>query len=87
MQELGCTPGRSLAFAMTLQLCPVVPPTPAVFGKWVGTEKQLTIPDPLNGEPFIKVPDTQLNEIEPFVKSLLAVPKSGLHNPFKNPER
>ncbi|GAB4819738.1 hypothetical protein N2152v2_006784 [Parachlorella kessleri] len=58
-----------------------------VFGKWVGTEKQLTIPDPLNGEPFITVPDTQLHEIEPFVKSLLAVPKSGVHNPLKNPER
>ncbi len=47
----------------------------------------MTIPDPLNGEPFITVPDTQLHEVEPFVKSLLAVPKSRLHNPLKNPDR
>jgi 1-pyrroline-5-carboxylate dehydrogenase len=58
-----------------------------VFGQWVGSEKQMTIPDPLNGEPFITVPDTQLHEVEPFVKSLLAVPKSRLHNPLKNPDR
>jgi hypothetical protein len=47
----------------------------------------MTIVDPLNGEPFIKVAETQLHEIEPFVKSLRMVPKSGLHNPLKNPER
>lgn len=56
-------------------------------GEWGLTARLKTIPDPLNGEPFIKLPDTQLDEIEPFVQSLRSVPKSGLHNPLKNPER
>ena len=47
----------------------------------------MTLPDPLNGDPFLLCPDTQLFEIEPFVHSLRAVPKSGLHNPLKNPDR
>ena len=34
-----------------------------------------------------QVPDTQLYEIEPFVASLRATPKSGMHNPLKSPER
>lgn len=59
----------------------------AVNGEWGLPAKSKTIPDPLNGEPFIKLPDTQLDEIDPFVQSLRAVPKSGLHNPLKNPER
>jgi 1-pyrroline-5-carboxylate dehydrogenase len=65
------------------------PATPSnlVFGEWTPTEKQLTLPDPLNGQPFLKCPDTQLFEIEPFVHSLKSVPKTGLHNPLKNPER
>lgn len=56
-------------------------------GEWSLSAKSKSIPDPLSGEPFIKLPDTQLDEIEPFVQSLRAVPKSGLHNPLKNPER
>lgn len=47
----------------------------------------MVLPDPLNGEPFLKCPDTQIYEIEPFIASLKAVPISGLHNPLKNPER
>jgi 1-pyrroline-5-carboxylate dehydrogenase len=41
----------------------------------------------MNGEPFIQLPDTQLGELDIFVQSLAACPKSGLHNPYKNPER
>jgi 1-pyrroline-5-carboxylate dehydrogenase len=65
------------------------PATPSnlVFGEWTPTEKHMTLPDPLNGQPFLKCPDTQLFEIEPFVHSLKSVPKTGLHNPLKNPER
>ena len=33
------------------------------------------------------MPDTQPKETGPFVQSLKAVPKSGLHNPLKNVER
>jgi 1-pyrroline-5-carboxylate dehydrogenase len=41
----------------------------------------------MNGEPFVQLPDTQEGELDHFVQSLQACPKSGLHNPFKNPER
>ena len=33
------------------------------------------------------IPDTQVNELEPFIASLKSVPKSGVHNPLKNNER
>lgn len=41
----------------------------------------------MNGEAFVQLPDTQESELDHFVQSLQACPKSGLHNPFKNPER
>lgn len=56
-------------------------------GEWQGTKNEKTIPDPLNGEPFISYPDIQADETQPFIESLRAVPKTGLHNPLKNPER
>lgn len=62
-------------------------PARAVDGKWQTTGSSRTIPDPLNGEPFIAYPDTAANETAPFVASLRRVPKTGLHNPLKNPER
>jgi 1-pyrroline-5-carboxylate dehydrogenase len=43
--------------------------------------------DPLTGKPMVSYPDTQMDEIDPFVQSLLSTPKTGLHNPFKNKER
>eukprot|EP00742_Colponemidia_sp_Colp-10_P000630 GILJ01000688.1.p1 GENE.GILJ01000688.1~~GILJ01000688.1.p1 ORF type:complete len:547 (-),score=78.12 GILJ01000688.1:117-1757(-) len=58
-----------------------------VNGEWRDAEKFVDILDPLNGEKFLQVPDTQIHELQPFVDSLAAVPKSGLHNPLKNPER
>lgn len=58
-----------------------------VRGHWVGSSKSITLPDPLNGEKFITVPDTQHNEAEDFISSLNTCSKSGLHNPFKHPER
>lgn len=67
---------------LTFKLLPA-----AVQGEWVSTEKTMPIVDPMNGEVFIHVPDTQVSEIEPFVSSLRSVAKSGLHNPLKNPER
>ena len=45
------------------------------------------MPDPWNGEEFMRVQDTKVSEIDPFVKSLASCPKSGLHNVYKNPER
>ena len=56
-----------------------------VGGQWVSADKTMTVPDPLNGEAFIEMPDTQ--DIEPFVAGLRSCPKTGLHNPLKNVER
>ena len=56
-------------------------------GNWTKTKETETIVDPLNGEPFIKSPLTSVDELEPFVRAARACPKSGLHNPLKNPER
>ena len=59
----------------------------AVNGEWHNTKGSRDIPDPMNGEAFIKLPDPQIDEIQPYVESLRSVPKSGMHNPLKNPER
>lgn len=61
-----------------------------VDGKWTNDFKQkMNIIDPLdkNKGPIFTICDTQENEIRPFIESLRKVPKSGLHNPLKNPER
>ena len=49
--------------------------------------KTLDIPDPWTGETFITLPDPQIEEVQPYIDSLTKIPKSGLHNPYKNPER
>lgn len=36
---------------------------------------------------MIRVPNTGMDEIQPFIESMQSVPKSGLHNPFRNKER
>lgn len=56
-----------------------------VSGGWTLPKRSADMPDPLNGELFLKVPDTQAKELQPFVDGLRGVPKSGLHNPFKVP--
>jgi len=63
--------------------------TNLVGGEWKDASSYFTLPDPMNGDPFIKCPDTGVDgaELDPFVASLSSVPKSGLHNPLKNPER
>ncbi|KAH6821294.1 aldehyde dehydrogenase 12A1 [Perilla frutescens var. hirtella] len=58
-----------------------------VQGNWTSSSSWNTIPDPLNGESFIKVAEVNAKEIQPFVESLSRCPKHGLHNPFKAPER
>ena len=59
----------------------------AVNGEWHVPKGSRDIPDPMNGEAFIKLPDPQVDEIQPYVQSLRSVPKSGMHNPLKDPER
>ena len=60
-----------------------------VNGQWVETEKHMNIPHPLDKHKFdiFSIPDTQVKELEPFINSLKAVPKSGVHNPLKNNDR
>jgi 1-pyrroline-5-carboxylate dehydrogenase len=61
-----------------------------VDGQWTTKfQKTLDIIHPLdkNALPIFSVYDTQPDEIQPFLESLRKVPKSGMHNPIKNPER
>lgn len=61
-----------------------------VNGNWeTVTSAVITVPHPLDVDapPIFTVPDTQISELDPFFKSLRKVPKSGVHNPLKNPER
>lgn len=60
-----------------------------VGGKWVPARRVMNIPHPLDKHKFdiFSIPDTQVNELEPFLSSLRAVPKSGVHNPLKNNDR
>lgn len=57
-----------------------------VNGHWAAASRhRLDILDPMNGAAFLEVPDT--NDLQPFIESLRSCPKSGLHNPQKNPQR
>jgi 1-pyrroline-5-carboxylate dehydrogenase len=56
-------------------------------GEWQLSSASICLPDPLNGEPFLRVPDTSTAETAAFITSLKECPKSGLHNPYKSPER
>ena len=56
-----------------------------VGGRWVSEPQLLTVVDPLTGEKFIEMPDTQ--DVAPFVAGLRSCPKTGLHNPLKSVER
>lgn len=60
-----------------------------VGGKWTKGKSTMTIPHPLdkNAKPIFTIPDTQVDELGPFFESLRKVPKSGVHNPLKNPDR
>jgi 1-pyrroline-5-carboxylate dehydrogenase len=57
-----------------------------VGGEWVSVANvNKDIIDPMNGEPFLEIPDTQ--DVAPFIAGLKSCPKTGLHNPLKNTER
>ena len=57
-----------------------------VGGKWVSvSDVNKDIVDPMNGEPFLDIPDTR--DVAPFIAGLKSCPKTGLHNPLKNTER
>mmetsp|Transcript_25491 Transcript_25491/g.73345 ORF Transcript_25491/g.73345 Transcript_25491/m.73345 type:complete len:549 (+) Transcript_25491:88-1734(+) len=56
-------------------------------GEWSGAAATADVIDPLNGEVMAKVPDVKESELGPWVERLRSCPRSGLHNPLKNPER
>jgi len=57
-----------------------------VGGAWADANRYRDdIVDPMDGEKFLLVPDT--GDHGPFIQGLKNCPKSGLHNPLKNPER
>lgn len=59
----------------------------AVNGKWTLPKDIKSIPCPVKGDAFMKIPNTAPQDAQPFIDSLKSVPKSGMHNPLKNPER
>ncbi|MCG8371595.1 MAG: aldehyde dehydrogenase family protein [Proteobacteria bacterium] len=57
-----------------------------VGGQWVDAGAwRDDIVDPMNGEAFLRVPDTR--DLAPFIDGLRSCPKSGLHNPLKRNDR
>jgi len=58
-------------------------------GQWMEARSRMVIPHPLDKDarPIFTIPDTQVDELGPFLESLRRVPKSGVHNPIKSPER
>jgi len=57
-----------------------------VGGQWVdGDGGYDDLIDPMNGETFIREPHT--NDFSAYVEGIRSCPKSGLHNPLKNPDR
>eukprot|EP00388_Colpodella_angusta_P008232 GDKJ01022657.1.p1 GENE.GDKJ01022657.1~~GDKJ01022657.1.p1 ORF type:complete len:545 (+),score=103.58 GDKJ01022657.1:25-1659(+) len=58
-----------------------------VDGQWSDSAEKYDIIDPLNGGVYMTAPNTKGEELKPFISSLKACPKSGMHNPLKSPER
>ena len=59
-------------------------------GRWWSVNETATtqnIVDPLNGDVFLTVPNTSSDEVQPYIERMANVPRTGLHNPLKNPER
>ena len=57
-----------------------------VAGQWMSTAaSRKDIVDPMNGTSFLTVPDTTDHKL--FIDGLKSCPKSGVHNPHKNPDR
>ena len=56
-------------------------------GEWQPTAAADTVPDPLSGEAFLRVPRLSEAQLHDYAASLRACPRAGLHNPFFNPQR
>lgn len=59
-----------------------------VGGVWKGSQETVKLVDPLNGENFMEVHTLSTDkEVGEVISSVKKCTKSGLHNPFKSPER
>lgn len=60
-----------------------------VNGEWVfpSNSPPMTVVDPMNGDPFLLLPDTTSQEAKMFAESLNRCSKSGLHNPIRDVHR
>lgn len=56
-------------------------------GVWKSSHDVTDLPDPLTGDIFLKVSNASHDEIKEYAECTKRVPKHGLHNPLKNPER
>ncbi len=57
-----------------------------VGGQWVdGDSDYYDLIDPMNGDIFVREPT--MADHAPFIDGLRSCPKSGMHNPLKNPDR
>jgi len=57
-----------------------------VGSQWVdGDGDYYDLIDPMNGETFVREPTT--SDLTPYLDGLKSCPKSGMHNPIKNPDR
>jgi 1-pyrroline-5-carboxylate dehydrogenase len=55
-------------------------------GQWLDVApRREDIPDPMNGQAFLAVPDTR--DTAAFLDGIASCPRAGLHNPLKRPER
>jgi len=61
-----------------------------VNGEWKSpSDLSLTIPNPMDqdGHHLFTIQDTQVDDLQPFIDSMAAVTKSGVHNPLRNVDR
>mmetsp|Transcript_21230 Transcript_21230/g.59302 ORF Transcript_21230/g.59302 Transcript_21230/m.59302 type:complete len:346 (-) Transcript_21230:11-1048(-) len=58
-----------------------------VGGRWFEAERTMELPDPLHGGTMMRVPHTAAHEVGEYIERMKNCPRSGLHNPIKNPER
>ncbi len=58
-----------------------------VNGEWTSTRETSKIISPLNGNQIFTVPETHLDETDPFAQGLKDTPQHGLHNPLRNVHR
>ena len=89
-QSLGAAPSWATVDPDTMSAAEPAIGQNLVGGRWMDASETAAaenIVDPLNGDAFMQVPLTSVSEIGPYVERMRNAPRTGLHNPIKNPER